>query len=576
MPIRFITYAMLFSLLAGAPLQIPLSTSLASEADHPALVAPTETAAEPLVLLTTIEVGGSPDAIVVDHSGGRNDVIFYNRSTQKVQFLDANSLTLAAEEISIPTWEWNGWIAYDTYHHQAYLVNTKVQNGWIEAKVNIIRNRQLMKSFSVNAAYNNINPTDEHYGIDGLAIKQPFSEGANPARLLIDNTPEGNVDVVDFNATGTDAARVQRLAYRPAVPPPSWATNQGNSLALEISHESLPSDDLLNRDILYISDKNHLQGWGLRALSINHPLQDLNPTSLPDVDLQNNCGIGGCQGVAMAEALDRFYVASGDQSFDNGYIDRVDTTQNHFEQDIELPYGDQYQVFVDDYDPKRVFVATFDHYYNDPDQALYLNLIYNGNLVGTLRLTSGFEEHKGPREMAFDPSLRRLYLTADTRIFVVQVNYGADPPLETTTARVSPEGGELVSPNGNTRLNFSAGAVEQPTLVTYTENRSCTGGDLASIQCFDLTAVISGTTTPVTSFDPPYMITISYTASTLGPIIENTLRLYWLAGNQWNPEPTSSLDLANHRVSASPNHMTIFACMGETRRVLLPQVLANR
>ncbi len=575
MSIRLINYTALLVLLAGAlhPFY-PAKSHLVEDA-------PRAHAAEPLVLLTAIDVGGSPDAIVVDHSRGRSDVIFYNRGTGKVHFLDSSSLRLGEEEISLPTWEWNGWMAYDAYHHHAYLVTTRIRGSsvtWIEARINVISDRQLLTSFSVNEAFNDgmSNPPDNRYGIDGLVFEQPFSEGANPARLLIDNTPEGNVDVVDFNPAGTDAARVQRLSYRAPVTEPSWETNAGNSLALETRHESLASDDLSTSDRLYISDKNHALGWGLRAISISHPLQDLSAASLPDVDLQDNCGIGGCQGIVVAEDIDRLYVASGDQSFADGYIDRVDTTQDQVEQVIDLPYGDMYQVFVDSYDSKRVFVATFDHYYNDPDQALYLNLIYDGALVDTLPLVAAFDEHDGPRGMAFDPYLRRLYLTAGTQIFVVQVNYGVEPPVDAATSLVLPEGGELVSPDSSARLDFLAGSVEQPTLVTYTGAGKCTGEGLAGILCFDLTAVISGTTTPVSSFDPPYTVTISYTAAIPGPAIESTLGLYCFDGSQWNREPTSELDLADQRVTASPDHMTAFALMGETRQVMLPLVLANR
>ena len=535
----------------------------------------------PLELLAAIEVGGSPDAIVVAHAGGRSEVIFYNRGASKVQFLDGDNLTLAADAIDLPTWEWNGWMAYDAYHHFAYLVTTRLRGGavtWVEARVNVIASRQVLTSFSVNAAFNEglSDPPDNRYGIDGLAFEQPFAEGANPGRLLIDNTPEGNLDVVDCNAAGTDAARVQRLSYRPPVADSGWATNAGNTLALETNHETLPADDLAARDRLYISDKNHAQGWGLRALSINPPLQDLDPASLPDVDLQNHCGIGGCQGIALAEAVDRLYVASGDQSFNAGYIDLVATPQNQLLQPIDLPYGDQYQVLVDRYDPRRVFVATFDHYFNDPDQALYLNLIYDEALVDTLPLATGFDENTGPRGMAFDPYLRRLYLTAGTKIYAVQVNFGAQSPAETAEVLVLPEsGGELVSPDGRVTLDFPPGAVQQPTRVVYTAGGRCEGGELAGVLCFDLAAVSAEDWTPVTHFDPPYTVAIGYTASMLGPAIESSLGLYAFDGSRWQREPTSYLDLAARRVSAAPDHMTRFALLGETRRVLLPVILSH-
>ena len=60
-----------------------------------------------LSLIARIEVGGEPSTIAVDHCGGRNDILFYGSG--KVRFIDGNTLTLAPEEISIPTWAWEGW-----------------------------------------------------------------------------------------------------------------------------------------------------------------------------------------------------------------------------------------------------------------------------------------------------------------------------------------------------------------------------------------------------------------------------------------------------------------------------------
>ena len=150
----------------------------------------------------------------------------------------------------------------------------------------------------------------------------------------------------------------------------------------------------------YISDKNHASGYGLRALRLDRRLQDLNASALPEVNLTSWCGAGGCQGLAAAGPRDILYVASGDQSFDTGYVDEADTLKNELAEVVNLTYCDRGFVHVDWYDPKRAFVATFDGRYNDPDQALYLHLIYDGSVVDSLRLLNRYDEYDGLRGMA--------------------------------------------------------------------------------------------------------------------------------------------------------------------------------
>ena len=545
----------------------------------------------PLALLKTIEVGGRPDAIVVDCYAGRNDVIFYDRSgSGKVRFIDGDTLTLATDEIALPTCEWEGWMVYDREHQHTYVLSTQNRgtypNTWDEVWVSIIGRRASLGGFSVNESYNADpqNPADERYAIDGVTFKQPLSEGDNPGRLIVDNTPEGNIDVVDLNATGTDVAQVQRYSYRNPVSSSSWETNLGNTLALETQHETLAVDDLTSTDILYISDKNHESDYGLRVLQLNHPGEDLGVVALSDVNLDEaKCGIGGCQGIAMAGSRDMLYAATGNQSFETGYVAEVNTTDNQLAQVIELTYGDLYDVHVDWYDPKRVFVATIDHYGNyDPDDGLYIHLIYDGVVVDTLQLMTNYDEYDGLRGMAFDPYHRQLYLTVGSSVMVVQVNYGAGPPSLpppppiTVSTIVGPPwyGGSLDAPDGSVELNFPSSWVDEATVVTYTTATTpLPTGDLFGVRFFDLSATTLSTGTPVTTFNKSYTLAISYTDAEKGAAIESTLGLYWWDRGQWVLEPTSSVYTATNRLTATPDHMTLFAVLGETKRVYLPLVV---
>lgn len=144
------------------------------------------------------------------------------------------------------------------------------------------------------------------------------------------------------------------------------------------------------------------------------------------------------------------------------------------------------------------------------------------------------------------------------------------------SAAIPPEGGSLRGPEDRAQIDFPSGAVDQTTVVSYAETVPSPAGELYGVRFFQLSAVISGTTTPVTSSSVPYTITINYTDGETGAAIESTLGLYWQEGSQWVLEPTSSVDVASNRLTASPDHMTLFAVLGENKWVYLPLVLKNR
>jgi len=408
-----------------------------------------------LVLLKSIETGGQPSAVVVDQAAGRNDVIFYDGD--RVRFIDGDALTLTSAWISLPTTAWEGWMAYDTYHQQAYVVTirrreTPMRVAWQEAQVHVVADRALLNSFSVNGVYNEdpLAPADRFYGLNGLGLKEANAEGTHPARLILDDTANGNVDVVDLTVTGTDAGRRQRYSYRDSLCSGAWCTwqtNQGNTLALETRHETAAGDDLASVDVLYVADLNLKDGamplYGhLHRLQLGHPGQDLNAVPLAHLDLSETWPFGnGNQGVAMAGERDVLYAASGQQSWDVGYVGEVDTVGNAVKKLIEVTYGDLGFVEVDPQEPRRAFVGAFDGWYNDPDQALYLHLLYDGAVVDTLKLLDNYDEYDGLRDMAYDSLHQRLYLTVGSRVLVVGVNHGT--PCAHPLAAVSVSGTSL-------------------------------------------------------------------------------------------------------------------------------------
>ncbi len=555
--------------------------------------------AEPEAILTlvqTIEVGGQPDAILVDTDRERHDVLVYDREAGQLHVLNGDTLTLDAETIALPTADWTMWMAYDRVNHRTYALTTERigahPNTWTEATVNVLAQRQVVNRFSVNgwANPNPSAPVDTVYEIGGLVFKQPASEGGNPGRLIIDNPKRGTLDVVDLDLTGIHTATLQRYAYRAPVPTTGYELNRGNTLALETRHETQTPDDLNGSDRLYVADLNHTVGH-IRALSLNQAPNPLQVTPLPDVDLTGHWPFAnGNQGIATTGSRDRLMVASGMQSFETGYVAKVDTTTDQVETVIELTYGDDGFVYSDWYDPHRVFVITSDGFaYDAPDYGYYLHLIDGNDVVDTLRLADKFDGSTtlDVRDMTFDPYHRRLYITLGTTVIAIDVNYGAAvaPLPEPAPAVASIEigspwyGGTLETPDGEATFTF-VNWVDQATTVTYTELTrapsdgaarapdilTASGEARHALLMYTLEAEVNATGERLTNVNP-YYATLRYGAN---PAIESTLALYQWTPGGWAEVPGSAVNTTADTVTASPDQMGTFAVLGETNRVHLP------
>jgi hypothetical protein len=103
------------------------------------------------------------------------------------------------------------------------------------------------------------------------------------------------------------------------------------------------------------------------------------------------------------------------------------------------------------------------------------------------------------------------------------------------------------------------------------------GGNLTGIDhFFGIDAVYESTGQPAQPAPGQiYTITISYSEDEKGSAIESTLALYYWNGSQWVQEASSVVDIANNTVIAAPNHLSLWAVLGETRRVYLPLVLKD-
>lgn len=140
-------------------------------------------------------------------------------------------------------------------------------------------------------------------------------------------------------------------------------------------------------------------------------------------------------------------------------------------------------------------------------------------------------------------------------------------------------GGSLPSYDGNTTVQIPAGAITSSIVITYTPAYGMPpGGSLFNIgHVFDLTAVYSATGQPA-QIAPgrTYTLTVRYTEAEEGPAKENTLALYRWDGSQWVKETTSTVNTAANIVTARPNRFGLWAVLGQTHRLYLPEFLSLR
>jgi hypothetical protein len=162
---------------------------------------------------------------------------------------------------------------------------------------------------------------------------------------------------------------------------------------------------------------------------------------------------------------------------------------------------------------------------------------------------------------------------------------------------ITSQGGTLYTPDGSTKLNFPAGAVDVDTTVTYSSpgssvsslpfssdpligsgilNDLADSGEIVTIRLFDLSAVISGTTTPVISFNLPYTLILDYTFDDMNGADEDTLTLFWQDGDTWKQISAASKDTQRDLLTFTLDHMAGFALRGEVVERFLYLPLAMR
>ena len=237
----------------------------------------------------------------------------------------------------------------------------------------------------------------------------------------------------------------------------------GSSVALEAKHETTLTDDLAYNDRLYLMDIN-TSATRIRTFDVWHGGAP-HVSEKASIDFSGLWPFSnGVQGLFVNGPADQLLVGTALQSFDNGFAASVRTTGWTVET-LHFPHMDSGFLLADWHDPKRIFVTTFDDFGNDPNRALRLRLLYGADMY-TLILEAHFDSAPAVRDMAFDPYHRRLYITSEDKIYVVQVNVGADaPPLPKTrpaaasTTLPAPWYGGQLDSAGRTGVNHVPGAV---------------------------------------------------------------------------------------------------------------------
>jgi hypothetical protein len=146
-----------------------------------------------------------------------------------------------------------------------------------------------------------------------------------------------------------------------------------------------------------------------------------------------------------------------------------------------------------------------------------------------------------------------------------------------STALIPATGGSLASSDERTTYVFPQGTFTDTVVVTHTipfPGSIPSPGDLTGIgQVFQMSAVYSGTTQ---SAEPApgqrYTVTVQYTDVENKMVKEESLALHYWDGTHWVQE-SSTVDPAADTVTAAPNHLSLWAVLGEPHRIFLPLVL---
>lgn len=152
----------------------------------------------------------------------------------------------------------------------------------------------------------------------------------------------------------------------------------------------------------------------------------------------------------------------------------------------------------------------------------------------------------------------------------------AEPGRDPDTLLLRAEGGHLETSDGNVRITFPAGAVVDSAMITYTAldrpDWPLPAGQVV-VHSFALDAsVVAGP--PITRFDQPYQLVITYTDAeleTLGAGADDLVVVFWDAARERWSKAASTVDVTTNQVTLLLDRATTFTVIVEQRpHVFLP------
>lgn len=149
------------------------------------------------------------------------------------------------------------------------------------------------------------------------------------------------------------------------------------------------------------------------------------------------------------------------------------------------------------------------------------------------------------------------------------------PLVSASTA--TPAGGILNVPTEGVTLSFGPNVFTQTTVVSHTawlrNELLPPPAGLIGVNGFYTVQAANPLTGQAVVPGLPYSVTISYDDTARGPILEQTLALYFWDGRKWQSEPSSLVNPETNVLTASPDRLGTWAIFGETRRTFLPGVV---
>jgi heat shock protein HspQ len=147
-----------------------------------------------------------------------------------------------------------------------------------------------------------------------------------------------------------------------------------------------------------------------------------------------------------------------------------------------------------------------------------------------------------------------------------------------TKVDVVPAIGGTFGAFGSATFDLPAGAVTDTVVLTYTVLQPSASLPHVGV-FFDISAVYASTG-QIAQIAPgkTYTVVVNYDEANVPAYVnESSLALYYWdsSSSQWVKEPTSMVDTMNNTITATPNHFSVWAALGESRRIYLPVVLRN-